>query len=107
MENYQDAMRLAGVSADSAGTALEKYKVVQDGISARADALKSQWQELSSAIVDDNAIKSVISGGTSILNILTQIIQKLGLIPTLTIGLSAALGYKGNGKVYALYSKVA
>lgn len=114
MDHYDEAMALASVSAESSGTALEKFGVVQDGVSARLGALKSAWQELSDTTVNSDFIKSAISGGTNILSVITQIVDKLGLIPMLTSGLSAVLGYNGIGVVgkngkqkYALYLRAA
>lgn len=69
MENYGDAMDLAEVSAQSAGTALEKYNdAYLKSFEASKNSLKASTESLSQSILDTD----LIIGATDALNVFVK-----------------------------------
>lgn len=56
MENYGKAMEYAGISADSAGTAMEKYDAYSQGIEANIARAKASFESLSTNLLNSDAV---------------------------------------------------
>lgn len=56
MENYGKAMEYAGISADSAGTAMEKYDAYSQGIEANIARARASFESLSTNLLNSNAV---------------------------------------------------
>ena len=81
---------------------MKKMETYEQSVEGRTKALTSAFQSLSQAFIGSDLVKGVTDLGTSSVNILTQIINKLGTIPTLIGVITAALsGLKNVGKQYA------
>lgn len=96
MENYDKAMELAGVSANSAGTAVEKYGAYLDSIGAKSAAFKSAVYDLADSFVNSGLVKNILDIGTGVVNVTSGVIDLVGALPTL-LGLIGAI--KGIGIV--------
>ena len=64
MENYGSALRYAEVSANSAGTATEKFADYSDGLEAKINSLTAKFEELSLTLLD----AGWVSTGINVLN---------------------------------------
>lgn len=56
MENYGKAMEYAGISADSAGTAMEKYDAYSQGIEANIARARASFESLSTNLLNSDAV---------------------------------------------------
>ena len=60
MENYGKAMEYAGISADSAGTAMEKYDAYSQGIEANIVRARASFESLSTNLLNSNAVVTFV-----------------------------------------------
>lgn len=56
MDNYDRAVELAGVSTNSAGSAMEKYDVYLQSLEARMNSAKAAWEEVGAAFLDSGLV---------------------------------------------------
>lgn len=97
MENYGDAMEYAGVSTESAGTALNKYtNSYLPSVQAAQDSFTASFEQFSQAFLDSDLVAGVIRFGDGFMQILTGIVKFLsfgdglvGQLALITAGLWA------------------
>ena len=77
-------------SINSSGSAYEEQSKWLDSIDAKLQQLTASFQSLSSAIVDSDGLKLLVDSGTSLNNILTELIRNFGILPTLVSGAGIA-----------------
>lgn len=108
-QNYATALKYSADAANSSGTAMEKMQNYEEGLEAKTNRATAAFEQLSKAIINGNAFGGLIDTGTGFLNVLTSIISKLGILPTLLTAISAgsSLFGKNAGKLYAPFLKVA
>lgn len=104
MENYDKAMELAGVSADSAGTAVEKYGAYLDSIGAKSAAFKSAVYDLADSFINSGLTKNILDIGTGVVNVTSGVIDLVGALPTL-LGLIGAIKGIGIASTIFKFSK--
>ena len=80
---------------NSSGSAQKENEKHLDSIKGRVENLKTSFQELSSVTLDSGFVKGLISGFTQVLDIITTVIDKIGVIPTIIsgIGIGAFIKY--------------
>lgn len=57
-----------------------------ESLEAKINQFKAAWQDLSQAILDDEALGNLIDLGTDVLNILEALIDNFGLLNTAIVG---------------------
>ncbi|MDE6742610.1 MAG: phage tail tape measure protein [Lachnospiraceae bacterium] len=91
-------------SVNSAGSAMKEQEKWLESLAAKTQQFNAAFQSLSSTVFDSDLLKWFVDLGTSGVQALDQIINKLGLLQT--IGLSAGLfaGFKnvGSPKMFGL-----
>lgn len=92
----QKAYEAAKNSAGSAQTEFDRWG---ESIEAHMETFKSSYDSLSKSVVNSDFIKLFVDGGTSLLNILTKIIDKFGLLKTLGLTAATALSFKNVGEL--------
>lgn len=97
MGNYSKATEYATVATDSAGTALEKMGNYEDSIEASQKSLTASFEGFSSAVLNSGLIKGTFDVGSGILGFLTEVIDKLGIIPAIAATASGALSFQNKG----------
>lgn len=97
MENYGKALEYQGVSENSEGYGTKKYETWQEGLTANTEALKNAFQSLSSTIMNSDMLNGFIKGGTGVLTVIDTIIEKVGLLKTVLIGLGGVAIFKNLG----------
>lgn len=110
MQNYAQVQEYMNEAADSAGTSMQKYEAYQNSLSGQLEGLKNQFQDTATTILDSDFLGGLVEGGTSALNIITQIIDKLGILGTLfTVGggIAGAKGHGLNHSIQAPFYKAA
>lgn len=102
INNFDVARQALQDATNSAGSATAENEKYLDSIAGRVSEFKATFEALSSAFIDSDFAKGIVSFGTSFLDVLTGIIEKLGSIPALLATISAAIsgirGLKGNDK---------
>ena len=88
---------------------MQKMAGYEEGLEAKTNRATAAFEQLSKAIINGNAFGGLIDTGTGFLNVLTSIISKLGILPTLWTAISAgsSLFGKNAGILYAPFLKVA
>lgn len=105
IQNAATIDQVAKTASTAAGSAFETNEASLDSISGRITLLTNQTQEFWSALIDDGAIKFIVSGLTSILDFITNIVQHIGSIPAILGGLAGYLSIKNFGRVKKWPSK--
>lgn len=83
------------------GSAQAEQDKWMDSIEAKVQQFKAQFQELSTSAISSDFFKGAVDGGTSFLNILTKLTDKVGILPTLLGGLLTKTGLgKRNAALY-------
>ena len=98
MNNFDIARDALETSLDSEGSAMEEHAKWMESLEAKINILKAAWEELSEAFLDDKFLGKVIDTGTSLLNLLTKIVDTIGSLPTLALAVGAALSFKNIGR---------
>ena len=76
----------------------------------KLEGLKNQFQETSTTILNSDFLGGLIETGTGVLNIVTQLIDKLGILGTIfTVGggIAGAKGHGLNHSIQAPFYKTA
>lgn len=101
MQNYSQAEKYIETANNSSGESLKKYEAYQNSIQGKTEKLKATFQELSTTIVNSDLFKGLIDGGTNVINIITQIIDKVGILTPLIAGFATKNGLgKRNATLY-------
>lgn len=106
MENYQSALKYAEVSANSAGTATQKYGAYLDGVEAHVNSLKATFESFSITLLNSDVVKGVVDAGSAILSVLNvllgnDLVQGIGtlnialLTTAMIIGKNLKVGANG------------
>ncbi len=85
MENYGKALEYAGISADSAGTALQKFEAYEESIEAKAAGFTAALESLTMDTFDSELVKDLIDTATA----LVDLTEKAGLLRATLISLGA------------------
>ncbi len=93
MSNFDIARETLNTALyESDGSAEKELSNYQKGIEYSLDKFKASFQEFSSAMINSNIFKALIDSGTSVLNVLTQIIDKFGALQTVIASVTAFKG---------------
>ena len=103
----QDPKQLEAVrksSEEAFGSAEEELGKYLDSIDGRLAQMTNRVQEFWSTVIDDNAIKNVISFATTAIELFTKLSDTFGLVNVGALGLGAVLSTQnvGRGKMYPL-----
>lgn len=91
IKNFQTAKDVMDGLEQSAGSADRELATFKDSIEGRMTDLRTSFQQLSSTVVNSDLIKTVVSGGDSILQVLNKITQTIGTLPGIVTGIGAIL----------------
>lgn len=106
MQNFDIARNATETALNSDGSAMREQERYMESVQYSIDKFQAQFQELSNAAIGSDFLKGVIDGGSSALDIITQLIDKFGILTPLIAGLGgSALSKYGLGKqVVVLYA---
>ena len=83
---------------DSEGSAYAEQAKWADSLKAKLGTLQAAWQSLSKSVLDSDFLKWLIDTGTDLTNVLDDIINKAGVLPTLLTTLSGGMSlFKNKG----------
>lgn len=78
----------------SVGSAMEEQERWMGSLQAKLGQLQAAFQGLSQAAINDEWLKTGVDLATEFLNLLTQIVDKIGLIPVVLAGVTTVKGLK-------------
>ena len=104
MENFDIAREALQTSLGSEGSAMAEHEKWMESLEAKSLQLKAAWEELSQAFMNDSFLKGLVDAGTTVLSVLTKIVDTFGTLPTLIGVVAAALSFKniGRDKMFSL-----
>lgn len=94
MTNFDIARESVKTAQGADGSAEKELANYQKSIQYSIDTFKAQFQELSTTAIDSDIFKGIIDSGTGLLNVLTQIIDVGGGIPTVLGAIGGASFFK-------------
>ena len=95
LQNYEQIDNVLKSIENSEGSALEENAHIVDSIQGRINILQASAENFWQEFIDTDAVKNAVSALTELLNVLTEIVDKVGLLPTLTA--AAGIGLVGSG----------
>lgn len=102
MKNWEQVEQYIATADNAAGQSMQKYEAYQDSITGKVEAFKNQFQETSATIISSDFAGGVVESGTAALEIVTQLIDKFGILQTIFAGAAGVLGAKGLGLNHSL-----
>lgn len=80
LENFTVAERALESSLNSFGSAVTENEKYLDSIQGRINQFQAAFQNLSTTLGNTDAIKAVVSAGTGLVNLISTICDKIGLL---------------------------
>lgn len=96
-QNFDQAEKALKAAQNSAGSAMTEHARWMESIEASEARATAAYEQFSNTVLSSDLIKAGYDAQTGILGLLTNIIDKLGAIPTLAGAAAAALSFKGAG----------
>lgn len=98
MQQYSKAQEYMQIANDASGTSMEKYSAYTDSLEGKFEGLKSTFESLSSTVLDSDALKGFVSGGTEVLGLIDKLTNSLGVMGTVAVGAGIFQGKNNSGK---------
>nr|DAJ37135.1 MAG TPA: minor tail protein [Caudoviricetes sp.] len=98
MQQYSKAQEYMQIADDASGTSMEKYSAYTDSLEGKLEGLKSTFESLSSTVLDSDALKGFVSGGTEVLELIDKLTNSLGVMGTVAVGAGIFQGKNNSGK---------
>lgn len=113
MDQWENVQKYIETALNSSGESMQKYEVYQDSLTGKIEGFKNAFQSLSTTTIEGDFFGGLIDFGTVLLNVLEQLVDKVGIFKGLFAGfLGRSLTKSGFGKhncrsLYAPFYKVA
>lgn len=104
MENYGKAMEYAGISADSAGTAMEKYDAYSQGIEANIARAKASFESLSTNLLNSDAVVTFVKLSNGALQFADALAKCKLLLPAI-VGVVTSIKNVGLSNIGGIYPR--
>lgn len=104
MENYGKAMEYAGISADSAGTAMEKYDAYSQGIEANIARAKASFESLSANLLNSDAVVTFVKLANGALQFADALAKCKLLLPAI-VGVVTSIKNVGLSNIGGIYPR--
>lgn len=98
MQQYSKAQEYMQIADDASGTSMEKYSAYTDSLEGKLEGLKSTFESLSSTVLNSDALKGFVSGGTEVLGLIDKLTNSLGVMGTVAVGAGIFQGKNNSGK---------
>lgn len=82
---------------ESEGSAQKENKAYVESLSGHLNQMKAAWQSLSTSFLTSDFLKGLVDTGTKVINIVDNIIERFGTLPTLIAAITAGLSVKNIG----------
>ena len=97
LNNYERLDEILKISQQSAGSAMREQEEYAKSIQYSLDTLKAAYQDFSQTVINSDFVKNLLSTAQSFLEVLTKIIDKFGVLPTLLTSITTVGSFKGVG----------
>lgn len=104
MENYSKAMEYAGISADSAGTAMGKYDAYSQGIEANIARAKASSESLSTNLLNSDAVVTFVKLTNGALQFADALAKSKLLLPAI-VGIVTSIKNVGLSIIGGIYPR--
>lgn len=104
MKNMTEGISAYETALNSSGSAMAEQEVYMNSIQGKVNEFTETLKGIWVNAISSDAIKTTVDMGTSLLNVLSNISEKFGLIPT-TIGLATASVMLFNKEMYLGFTK--
>lgn len=94
LKNYQQIDKVMESLGDAEGSAMRENEAIVDSINGRIKVLSATAEEFWKNFISTDLIKNAVSFATSFLNIVTKIIDRFGVLPSLITPIVAILSAK-------------
>lgn len=94
MQNWNKVQEYTKTANEASGQSMEKFAAYQESATGKIEGFKNAFQSLSTTAIDSNIFKGLIDSGTTLLNILTQLIDVGGGIPLIFGGTAVVKAIK-------------
>lgn len=99
IKNWETAEKMVETATNAEGSAAAENEKYLDSLQGRLDVMTSSLQALSTSTLDSGFLKGIISGATSAIDIITKLIDTVGILPTLLGAAGAGFSIFGKGIV--------
>lgn len=103
LQNVDVIKKAYATAEDSQGSAEKELGNYQKGIEYSIEKFKGTFQEFSTTILNSDFVKGFVDAGTKVLDVITSIIDKVGVLQTALLGIG---GFKLFKNLDLFYSKL-
>ena len=96
LSNWDKVEKLTEISEKSSTEALDKFNKYADSVTAHVNSMKAAYEKLAMQLADSEFLKGAADAGTGFLNVLSEIIDKLGVMSTAMGAITAGAALKGH-----------
>lgn len=96
LSNWDKVEKLTEISEKSSTEALDKFNKYADSVTAHVNSTKAAYEKLAIQLADSEFLKGAADAGTGFLNVLSEIIDKLGVMSTAMGAVTAGAALKGH-----------
>lgn len=96
LNNIKRLEEIYDLAEHSTGSAMEEQQKYLEGVSYQFDIFTASVEKLANTFMSSDFLKGAIKSGTTFINILDNIIENLGTIPTLIGTIATVVGAKWN-----------
>lgn len=101
LQNVEVIKKAYATAEDSQGSAEKELGNYQKGIEYSIEKFKGSFQEFSTTLLNSSWVKGFVDAGTSILDVITSIIDKVGVLQTALLGIGGFKFFKNLGLFYS------
>lgn len=94
IQSYGTYLELSKEAENSAGTMEKTQSKYAESLTGKLEQLKSVWTSIGNETLSSDFLKGLTDAGTSV----STLVEKLGLLKTIILGISAYAGFKNIGK---------
>nr|DAL75209.1 MAG TPA: minor tail protein [Caudoviricetes sp.] len=94
MQNWENVEKYIETADNASGQSMQKFEAYQESLSGKLEGLKGQFQELSTVTLDSDFLKGLVDGATAALNVVTELVDKVGILPMVLGGIGTAAFFK-------------
>lgn len=96
LSNWDKVEKLTKVSEDSTTEALDKFEAYTEGVEAHINSMTASYEHLASTIADSEFLKGATDAASGFLDVISQMVDKLGVLSTAAGAITIGGALKGN-----------
>lgn len=97
LENGELLEQVYKTAEESQGSALREQEEYAKSIQYTLDTLSATWQEFAQTVMSSDFLKGIIGSAQTLLELVTKVIDKVGVLPTLLASFGAIGSFKNFG----------